>query len=95
MATEYALQKAGKANMTITLPEVNEFTVGELLYMLEVATGFAGELLNIDAFDQPGWRRAKTPHTPCSADRDMRKRKRSLTQSEKSEKVYNKINKSA
>ena len=54
MATEYALQKAGKANMTITLPEVNEFTVGELLYMLEVATGFAGELLNIDAFDQPG-----------------------------------------
>ena len=54
MATEYALQKAGKANMTITLPEVNEFTIGELLYMLEVATGFAGELLNIDAFDQPG-----------------------------------------
>ncbi len=54
MATEYALQKAGKANMTITLPEVNEFTLGELMYMFEVATGFAGELLNINAFDQPG-----------------------------------------
>jgi len=54
MATEYALLKSGKANMTITLPEVNEFTLGELLYMLEVATGFAGELLNINAFDQPG-----------------------------------------
>lgn len=54
MATEYALQKAGKANMTITLPEVNEFTLGQLLYMFEVATGFAGELLNINAFDQPG-----------------------------------------
>lgn len=54
MATEYALQKAGKSNMTITLPEVNEFTLGELLYMLEVATGFAGELLSINAFDQPG-----------------------------------------
>jgi glucose-6-phosphate isomerase len=54
MATEYALLKGGKANMTITLPEVNEFTIGQLLYMFEVATAFAGELLNIDAFDQPG-----------------------------------------
>ena len=54
IATEYALQKAEKTNMTITLPEVNEFTLGELLYFFEVATGFAGELLEIDAFDQPG-----------------------------------------
>ncbi len=54
MATEYALLKSGKMNLTITLPEVNEFTIGGLLYMFEVATGFAGELLNINAFDQPG-----------------------------------------
>jgi glucose-6-phosphate isomerase len=54
MATEYALLKSGKANLTITLPEVNEFTLGQLLYMFEVATGFAGELMNINAFDQPG-----------------------------------------
>ena len=54
MSTEYALLKSGKTNLTITLPEVNEFTLGELLYMFEVATGFAGELLNIDAFNQPG-----------------------------------------
>lgn len=54
MATEYALMKAGKANMTITLPEVNAFTMGELLYMFEVATAFEGELLQVNAFDQPG-----------------------------------------
>lgn len=54
MATSYALMRAGKMNMTLTLPEVNEFTVGELLYMLEVATAFAGELMHINAFDQPG-----------------------------------------
>ena len=54
MSTEYALLKSGKTNLTITLPEVNEFTLGELLYMFEVATGFAGELLNIDAFNEPG-----------------------------------------
>jgi len=54
VATEYALLSAGKINMTITLPEVNEFTLGQLLYLFEVATAFAGELMNIDAFSQPG-----------------------------------------
>ncbi|MGI6372291.1 MAG: glucose-6-phosphate isomerase [Caldicoprobacterales bacterium] len=54
MATEYALLKAKRLNRTITLPEVNPFTVGQLLYFLEVETAFAGELLGIDAFDQPG-----------------------------------------
>ncbi len=54
IATEYALLKSGKPNMTITLPEVNENTLGQLLYLFEVATAFTGELLNINAFDQPG-----------------------------------------
>ncbi len=54
MATEYALLKANRLNRTITLPEVNAFTVGQLLYFMEVETAFAGELLNINAFDQPG-----------------------------------------
>lgn len=54
IATEYALLKAGRLNMTIRFPEVNAFTVGQFLYLLEVQTAFAGELLNINAFDQPG-----------------------------------------
>lgn len=54
MSTEYALMKQGKANMTITLPEVNEFTLGQLLALFEIATAYAGEMLNINAFDQPG-----------------------------------------
>ena len=54
MATEYALMKSGHINQTITLPEVNAFTVGQLMYLLEVMTAFAGELLQINAFDQPG-----------------------------------------
>ena len=54
LATEYAVTQSGHMNNTITLPEINAFTVGQLLYMLEVQTAFAGELLNIDAFNQPG-----------------------------------------
>ncbi|MEN6418376.1 MAG: glucose-6-phosphate isomerase [Clostridiaceae bacterium] len=53
-ATEYAVSKSGHLNHTILLPEVNAFTVGQLLYLFELATAFAGELLNINAFDQPG-----------------------------------------
>ena len=53
-ATEYAVQQSGHLSYTLALPEVNAFTVGQLLYLLEVATAFAGELLDIDAFDQPG-----------------------------------------
>ena len=53
-ATEYALLKSGHLCHTLTLPEVNAFTIGQLLYFFEVATAFAGELLGINAFDQPG-----------------------------------------
>ena len=53
-ATEYALTTANRLNYTITLPEVNAFTIGELLYMFEMETAFAGAMLNIDTFNQPG-----------------------------------------
>ena len=53
-ATEYALVKAGRLNRTIAIPEVNAFTIGQILYLMEVETAVAGELLHINAFDQPG-----------------------------------------
>lgn len=53
-ATAIALTEAGKPNMTHIVPEINAFTVGQLLYLLEVQTAIAGELFGIDAFDQPG-----------------------------------------
>ncbi len=53
-ATEYALCKAGRMNITVALPGVTEYSVGALLHFFEMATAYAGELLGIDAFDQPG-----------------------------------------
>ena len=38
----------------IRMPEVNPFHWGGLLFFFEMATAFEGELLNINAFDQPG-----------------------------------------
>lgn len=53
-ATEYALLKAAKPSWSINLPVVNAFTVGQLLFFFEMMTAYAGELLDINAFDQPG-----------------------------------------
>lgn len=53
-ATEAALVKAGRPCCRITVPEVNAFTMGQLLYMFEVMTAFSGGLYGIDPFDQPG-----------------------------------------
>lgn len=53
-ATEYAILKSGHYSYTITLPEINAFTIGELLYLFEIMTAIEGELLDINAFDQPG-----------------------------------------
>jgi glucose-6-phosphate isomerase len=53
-ATEYALLKSAKPSWTIELPEVNAYTVGQLMYFFQMMTAYAGELLDIDAFDQPG-----------------------------------------
>lgn len=54
LATEYAVMKSGKLSHTITLPQVNAFTVGQLLYFFELETAFTGAMLGINTFDQPG-----------------------------------------
>ncbi|MCX7940153.1 MAG: glucose-6-phosphate isomerase [Endomicrobia bacterium] len=53
-ATVASLTQAERPNMSIILPKINEESIGELIYMLELATAYAGELFNIDAFNQPG-----------------------------------------
>ncbi len=53
-ATEWALTKNNRPNCKIIIPEVNAYTIGQLLYMLELQTAYAGELFNVNAFDQPG-----------------------------------------
>jgi len=53
-ATAAALVENGRPNCTVTLDRVDEMHLGGLLQMMEFQTAFLGELLGIDAFDQPG-----------------------------------------
>ena len=53
-ATEWALVRESRPNCTIILPEVSAYYWGALLFFFEMATAFEGELLGVNAFDQPG-----------------------------------------
>ena len=41
-------------NLQISLPEQNEFYLGELFYFFEFACGVSGYILGVNPFDQPG-----------------------------------------
>lgn len=53
-ATRYALTQRGRANYTIFLDTVDEYHIGALLYMMQLQTAYAGAMLNINAYNQPG-----------------------------------------
>jgi glucose-6-phosphate isomerase len=52
--TEVALTASGHPNGTLLIPEISAFTVGQVLYLFEMATAMSGALYGINAFDQPG-----------------------------------------
>ena len=53
-STEAALSGNGRPNCTYTLDRVDAEHVGAFFQLLEFQTAFAGEMLNINAFDQEG-----------------------------------------
>ena len=52
--TERALTEQDRPNITITIPQVSEETLGALFMLFEGSIAFLGEFYNINAFDQPG-----------------------------------------
>ena len=58
-STRVALSDYNRPTITITLDKVDGYNVAQLLYMLEVQTAIAGELYNINTFNQPGVEQAK------------------------------------
>ncbi|MCX5696422.1 MAG: glucose-6-phosphate isomerase [Candidatus Omnitrophica bacterium] len=53
-ATEWALVRNDRPNCAITLPAVNPYYWGGLILFFELACAYEGELLNVNAFNQPG-----------------------------------------
>ena len=52
--TRSALYESSRESITVSIPDVNAFTVGALIALYERAVGFYGSLVNINAYHQPG-----------------------------------------
>jgi len=53
LGTEYALLESKRPTMTVNFPSISPETVGQFLYMYEVAVSYMGTLLGINTYDQP------------------------------------------
>lgn len=54
LGTRLAHVDGGVPNMRVSVPELNEFYIGQLIYFFEKACGISGNLLGVNAFNQPG-----------------------------------------
>lgn len=52
--TRKALYESGRKSITLSIPEVNPFTLGLLIGLFERAVSFYASLVNINAYHQPG-----------------------------------------
>ena len=60
IGTRLAHLDGGVPNIRISLPELNEYYIGQLFYFFEKAVGISGYLLEVNPFDQPGVEAYKT-----------------------------------
>jgi glucose-6-phosphate isomerase len=58
-ATAHALMENNRPTITLRVPEISAYTVGQILYFFELQVAFAGYLYGINPFDQPGVERGK------------------------------------
>lgn len=59
LAVEKSLQLSGTPTYRFSFPEISGKTLGSFLFFQMTACAFAGELFQVDAFDQPGVEEAK------------------------------------
>ena len=54
LGTRIAHVDGGVPNIRITIPELNEEYLGQLIYFFEKACGISGYILDVNPFNQPG-----------------------------------------
>mgnify|MGYP000138002887 FL=1 len=54
LGTRLAHVDGGVPNIRISMPELNEFYLGELIYFFEIGCGISGNVLCVNPFNQPG-----------------------------------------
>ena len=54
LGTRLAHVDGGVPNFRVSLPELNEYYLGQLIYFFEMACGISGNIQEVNAFNQPG-----------------------------------------
>lgn len=54
LGTQLAHVDGGVPNIRITIPELKEYWIGQLIYFFEKACGISGYMLQVNPFNQPG-----------------------------------------
>ena len=54
LGTQLAHVDGGVPNIHITMPRLNEYYIGQLIYFFEIACGISGNVLGVNPFNQPG-----------------------------------------
>ena len=54
LGTRLAHVDGGVPNIRISVPKLNEYYIGQLIYFFEIACGISGNVLGVNPFNQPG-----------------------------------------
>src|SRR5574344_1211347 len=54
LGTQLAHVDGGVPNIHISMPQLNEYYIGQLIYFFEIACGISGNVLGVNPFNQPG-----------------------------------------
>lgn len=54
LGTRLAHVDGGVPNIRISVPALNEYYIGQLIYFFEIACGISGNILGVNPFNQPG-----------------------------------------
>ncbi len=54
LGTRLAHVDGGVPNIRLSIPELNEYYIGQVIYFFEIACGISGNLLGVNPFNQPG-----------------------------------------
>ena len=54
LGTQLAHVDGGVPNMRVSVPQLNEYYLGQLIYFFEKACGISGGVLGVNTFNQPG-----------------------------------------
>ena len=54
LGTRMAHVDGGVPNIRVSVPQLNEYYLGQLIYFFELACGISGNVLGVNPFNQPG-----------------------------------------